>query len=177
MQEGEAWRSITVIQQQGLRACVLMFAAASFLGSPIARAQAPGLGGYGASSSMPQAAMGGSAPIIPYGGSLSGFMPYRMGGGGSGLSFPVRNSSTIGLGRSSFRLSSMSREMGMPRGPFGEGIERGMSGSLLSPIFGRGMDRSMNGAGQSVMPPDFGYPFYQPSLLGSSTAFTGMPSM
>lgn len=44
MQEGEAWRSITVIQQQGLRACVLMFAAASFLGSPIARAPSPGLG-------------------------------------------------------------------------------------------------------------------------------------
>ncbi len=158
-------------------AFILALAGFGAFGPRPAQAQTPGLGGYGASSSMSQAAMGGSAPIIPYGGGLSGFMPYRMGGGGTGLSFPVRNSSTIGLGRSSFRLSSMSREMSMPRGLLGEGIERGMRGSLRSPIFGRGMDRSMNAAGQSVMPPDFGYPFYQPSLLGSSTAFTGMPSM
>ena len=78
--------------------------------------QGPGLGGYGASSSMAPAGMGASGPIIPYGGSLSGFMPSRMGGGGTGLSFSSRNSSMIGAGRGSFRLSAIGREMSMSSG-------------------------------------------------------------
>ena len=53
---------------------------------PPARAQSVGLGGYGAMTAAASASMGGGA-IIPYGGSLSGFMPVRMGGGSMGLSF------------------------------------------------------------------------------------------
>ncbi len=109
-----------------------------------ARAQTPSLGGYGASSSMTQAGMGGSGPIIPYGGGLSGFMPYRMGGAGTGLSFSSRNSSTVGTGRSAFRLSSMTGGMGMSSSAFGQSLGRGTAGSLFSPGLGGGMGRSMD---------------------------------
>ena len=43
---------------------------------------------------------------------------------------------------------------------------------------GSGMNRAMDTGRDSVMPPNFGYPFYQPpSLLGPSSAFMGMSSM
>ena len=105
-----------MIPRTGRWTCLLMFAGACAFAPRPALAQAPGLGGYGASSSMTPAAWAASGPIIPYGGSLSGFMPSRMGGGGSGLSFSSRNSSMIGAARSSFRLSSITSEMSMPSG-------------------------------------------------------------
>ena len=69
--------------------CVLLLAGFAAIDPQRVQAQGPGLGGYGTSSSMAPESMGGTGPIIPYGGSLSGFMPYRMSGGGSGLSFYV----------------------------------------------------------------------------------------
>jgi hypothetical protein len=163
-----------MVRSRALSMGILVFLA--FCSSEFRSAQAQSLGGYGASSMAP-AGMGNFTPIIPYGGSLGGFMPYRMGAGGTGVSFSSRNSSMSGSGRSSFRLSSMSRAMPMSSSAFGQSLERGRGGSLLSPIFGGGMSRSMDTNGQSVTPPDFGYPFYQPSLLWSSTAFTAMSSM
>jgi hypothetical protein len=142
-----------------------------------AGAQGPGLGGYGASSSM-AAGMGASGPIIPYGGSLSGFMPYRMAGGGTGLTFSSRNSLPIGSGRSAFRLTSMNRSMSMSSAAIGGSLVRRQRGSLFSPMLGGGMSRSMDIGSESVMPPNFGYPFYQPpSLLWTSSTFMGMSSM
>jgi hypothetical protein len=167
-----------MVRRQGPLACVLMFAGAFGSGALPVQAQAQSLGGYGGSSSMATSGMGSSGQIIPYGGSLSGFMPYRMGGGGSGTSFAARNSSALGLTRSSFRLSSMNREMSMPRAAFGESLGRRAGGALFSPASGGGMNRMMDTSRDSVMPPYFGYPFYQPpSLLGSSSAFMGMSSM
>ena len=129
------------------------------------------LGGYGATSTSPMAAMGSASPMIPYAGGFGGFMPYRMASGsGSGLSFSPRASSMIGSPLTSFRLSPMpggigigstdrfrSRgEMGVGRGPF---LSRPMGGN----------DRT------SVMPPSFGYPFYQPpSLLAPGGSVEGM---
>ena len=146
-----------------------------------AEAQGLGLGGYGAMSGAAPAGMGATAPIIPYGGSLSGFMPYRMGGGG--LTFGTRNSSAIGSGRSSFRMSSLVGGMPMSTAAFGRGANTPTAaiGSLRAPglmDLGGGMSRSMSRDEKSVMPPSFGYPFYQPpSLLGTSTSFLGMSSM
>ena len=141
-------------------------------------AQAAGLGGFGASSSMAPAAMGGSGLIIPYGGNLSGFMPSRMGERGSGLSFSSRNSSMIGDPRSPFRLSPMNAGMPMSSLSFGKSRGYGAGGSLFSPAMGGGAGRAMDSGRQGVMPPDFGYPFYQPpGLLPLSSATMGMPSM
>src|SRR5262249_24124796 len=114
-------------------------------------------------------------------GSLSGFMPSRMGGGGTGLSFSARNSSMIGSARSSFRLSSMSSEISMPsQGRFGQRFGGG-DGMGASPsttgLFG-GMNRTIEAVRDGVMPPSLGYPFYQPAgLLGPSSPFMGMSSM
>jgi hypothetical protein len=164
--------------QQWISAFALALAGFLAFDPQPARAQTPSLGGYGASSSMTQAGMGGSGPIIPYGGGLSGFMPYRMGGAGTGLSFSSRNSSTVGTGRSAFRLSSMTGGMGMSSSAFGQSLGRGTAGSLFSPGLGAGMGRSMDSGSQSVMPPNFGYPFYQPpSLLPLSSTGVGMSSM
>ena len=143
-----------------------------------ARAQGPGLGGYGASSSMAAAGMGASGPIIPYGGSLSGFHALSNGRrrhranvlfpefvddrGGSKLVPPIVDESQhVDVVRSDRRW---------PRAT--------TRGSLFSPRLGAGMNRSMDIGSESVMPPNFGYPFYQPpSLLSPSSAFMGMSSM
>jgi hypothetical protein len=149
-------------------------------GPPPACAQGLALGGYGAMSPMAPTSMSTSGPIIPYGGSMSGFMPSRMGGGGTGLSFSFRNSSMIGPARSSLRLSTISREMSMPSGRSGQsfGARDGMGTSLSTYGLGGGINRAMDMGRVSVMPPNFGYPFYQPpSLLGPSSAFMGMSSM
>jgi hypothetical protein len=129
---------------------------------------------------MAPGGMSAGGPIIPYGGSMSGFMPSRMGGGGTGLSFSSRNSSMVGASRSAFRLSSMNREMAIPSGGFGQNIggRTGIGASLSKYGFGSGMNRTMDTGRESVMPPSFGYPFYQPpSPLGPSSAFMGMSSM
>jgi hypothetical protein len=170
-----------MMRRLGLKSCLLMFAGAcAFTPGPVL-AQAPGLGGYGASSSMAPAGMSSSGPIIPYGGSMSGFMPSRMGGGGTGLSFSSRNRSMVGAARSSFQLSTIGREMSMPSGRSGQSFGSGRAGmgGSRSPIgLGGGMNRAMEMGRESVMPPSFGYPFYQPgSLLGPSSAFMGMSSM
>ena len=68
-------------------ACALLLAGVIAIDCRPALAQGPGLGGYGASASMMSSGTGASGPIIPYGGSLSGFMPYRMPAAGNGLSF------------------------------------------------------------------------------------------
>src|ERR1017187_10646569 len=90
-----------------LRESFVLVAVVWCVGSQPAKAQSLGLGGYGAMTYTAPAGMGAGGPIIPYGGSLSGFMPYRMGATGTGVSFRSRNSSAIGSARSSFRLSSI----------------------------------------------------------------------
>jgi hypothetical protein len=169
-----------MMRRRQLGPCLLMFAGACAFAPIPVLAQGPGLSGYGASSSMATAGTGASGPIIPYGGSMSGFMPSRMGGGGTGLSFSARNSSMIGAARSPFRLSTISREMSMSSGGLGRyvGDRAGIGKSLSSSGIGGGMNRAMDTRSESVMPPNFGYPFYQPpSLLGASTSFMGMPSI
>ena len=72
------------------------------------------------SSSSPSS-MGSSGPIIPYSGNLSGFMPFRMGGGaGTGLSFSSRRSSETWPARTAFRLSPMSMSTPMTFGGVGQ---------------------------------------------------------
>ncbi len=131
------------------------------------------LGGYGAMT----ASMGSSSPMIPYAGSFGGFMPYRMSsGGGSGLSFSTRSSSVMESSRTSFSLAPMSTGMGSgfaPRtrspGPFSS---QGLTGKGVDGL----MSQPMGGADNpSVMPPNFGYPFYQPpSLLSPALSAAGM---
>ena len=159
-------------------ACALVLVGFGAFDPRPAQAQGPSLGGYGAASSMASSGMGGSGAIIPYGGSLSGFMPYRMGGAGSGLSFSARSSSPMGPGRSSFSLSSMRSGVSMPSSALGNRLGRRSSGSLFASGMGGGMSRSMDRGSDSVMPPNFGYPFYQsPFLFSSSSSFMGMSSM
>jgi hypothetical protein len=165
-----------MVRPRALSAGILALLA--FWSSELRSAQGQSLGGYGAASSMAQAGMGSAGPIIPYGGGLSGFMPYRMGERATGLSFSSRTSSMIGAGRSSFRLSAMSDGMSMSFSGSRQSLGRGLGGSLFSPGLGAGMSRSMDAGSQSVMPPNFGYPFYQPpSLLPLSPAGMGMSSM
>ena len=152
----------------------------SCIGFQPAKAQSPGLGGYGAMTQTAPSSISTSGLVIPYGGSMSGFMPARMGGGGMGLSFTSRNSPMIGAPRSSFRLSAISRDMSMSPGGFGQkpGGRAGMGASLSTNGLGAGMNRAMDSGSNSVMPPNFGYPFYQPpTLLGPTSAFMGMSSM
>ena len=135
------------------------------------------LGGYGAASTSSTASMGSSSTMIPYAGSFGGFMPYRMSsGGGSGLSFSTRGSSVMESSRTSFSLAPMSSGMGT-----GLSLAASRSGSIRSQglrSFERGglMSQPMGPAGNpSVMPPNFGYPFYQPpSLLSPGSSAAGM---
>ena len=115
--------------------------------------------------------------MIPYAGSFGGFMPYRMsGGGGGGLSFSSRKTSVMDSSRTSFNLAPMSsgtltgfgvrtRSFALPgtQSPMGLGL-----GGLMSQPMGS-VDKT------SVMPPNFGYPFYQPpSLVSPSSSGAGM---
>ncbi|HEV3165823.1 MAG TPA: hypothetical protein VGZ22_17475, partial [Isosphaeraceae bacterium] len=155
------------------------------VGTPRASAQDFGsggsLGGYGGSMSSSPSGMGMSGPVIPYAGKFGGFMPARMGGGS--LSFPSRDTSAMGTSRTSFSLSSMSGGMSSMSGGMGGGARslssfgsRGGMGLDGGMGLGSGMVRPMAGAkGMGVMPPSFGYPFYQPpSLLSPSSAGMGM---
>lgn len=156
----------------------------AFLTSPAAaQGIGPGgsLGGYGGSISSSPADMGMSGPIIPYAGKFGGFMPSRMGGGS--LSFQARGTSAMGSGRTSFSLSPMSGGMPSMSGGTGGGARtfstfgrQGVMGTDGGTGLGGGMGRGMPGASRmGVMPPSFGYPFYQPpSLLAPSSSGSGM---
>jgi hypothetical protein len=167
-----SWKSWSVILLAGL---------AWAIGTPRAYGQivttSRSLGGYGATSTSAMAGLGSSSLVIPYAGSFSGFMPYRMGSGGaSGLSLSSRGTAVMQSSRTSFSLAPMSGGMGTrfePRtrsiGSFGTQSLRGVGGS-------GSISQPMGGAGNpGVMPPNFGYPFYQPpSLLSPGTSAAGM---
>ena len=127
--------------------------------------------------------MGGSAagmgagPVIPYAGSFGGFMPYRM-GGGSALSVSSRDASAMGAARSSFRLSSGSAGMSSSSGGMAQALGTGSrsTGSLSTPgAMGLSRDtrQPMRLDGSNVMPPDLGYPFYQPPIWSAGSASSG----
>jgi len=167
---GEIMRTVTGTILAGL----LGIGVGQVMGSSPAHAQAPGpigsLGGYGGSMTETGSGMGMSGPIIPYAGKFGGFMPYRMGAGGS-LSFPSRSASALGSNRTSFSLSPMSGGTGQGffnGAPSAMGLGAGMGlGGGLQPM---SSPRSMG-----VMPPSFAYPFRQPpSLLLPSASGTGM---
>jgi hypothetical protein len=163
-----------------LRPVVLTIALAWLWATPGAFAQntssSRSLGGYGAAATSPMASMGSSSPMIPYAGSFGGFMPYRMAGGtSSAVTFSARGSSVLESTRTSFRLSPMSSGMGMGSGP-GTGLLAPL-GSRDAMRFGGGVMNPPMGAvnNTSVMPPNFGYPFYQPpSLISPASPRAGM---
>jgi hypothetical protein len=144
------------------------------------------LGGYGAASSAPMAAgASSSVAVIPFAGSYAAFMPYRT-GGDNRLTFSVRGTSAMESTRTSFSLSSMTGAMSAM--PGGVGLGYGVSphvtstfGSLRGMGLGAGMWQQTSRAERmSVMPPSFGYPFYQPpsALIPYSTSIGfGMSSM
>lgn len=137
------------------------------------------LGGYGGSALGQGSGMGmTSGPVIPYGGSFGGFMPFRMGGGGT-LSYQQRGVSAMDRPRPSFSLSPMSSGMST------------MSGSRSTPLLGMpgggtlggssevgemgGMNGTAGTTRSRIMPPNFGYPFRQPpSLLSPTSPGLGM---
>jgi hypothetical protein len=167
-----------------LLACVLPLWGGLIIGMPSANAQSLGsrqfLGGYGATASSSMARMGVGGPIIPYTGNFGGFMPYRM-GGGSSLSFQSRGTSAMESTLTSFSLSPMTGGMTPKSGGMGQGLgarTRAFSsfGSQSGMGLGGGTRQVMPGSGSmNVMPPNFGYPFYQPpSLVGPSSPGAGM---
>ena len=109
----------------------LLIGAGLAIGTPAVRAQGFGpagsLGGYGGSMTDGGSGAGMSGVAIPYAGRFGGFMPYRMGGGGS-LSFQSRGTSPTGSNRTSFSLSPMSGGMGQ-----GFGSSARMSSSSRPP--------------------------------------------
>jgi hypothetical protein len=159
---------------------VILIGAGLTIGMPSARAQSLGsrtsLGGYGATASGSMAGVGAGGPIIPYAGNFGGFMPYRMGGGGS-LSFQSRGASAMESTRTPFSLSPLTGGMTSMSGGMRQGVgarTRPFSsiGSQSGMGLGGGTRQVMPSAGgMSVMPPNFGYPFYQPpSLLTPSSS-------
>jgi hypothetical protein len=140
------------------------------------------LGGYGATSGNSMASMGVGSPIIPYAGNFGGFMPYRM-GGGSSLSFQSRGASAIGSTRAPFSLSPMSGGMTWKSVGMGQGVGARTSafssfGSQGGMGLGGGTRHVTPGSsGTGVMPPNFGYPFYQPPSLVAPSASSGGMSM
>ena len=128
----------------------------SAVASAPAMAQGSGLSGYGGTSPL----MGSASQSLPYSGSFSGFMPFRMReSAGSGLSFMPRRSSPGNPLRRPFQLFS----------------SRGMSRKPLFSTSGSAMKSPSAGTAMSVMPPNFGYPFRQPSLVDPGSASIGMP--
>jgi hypothetical protein len=136
------------------------------------------LGGYGATATSPMASMGSSSPMIPYAGSFGGFMPYRMASGTSSpVSFSARGSSVLEPTRTTFRLSPMSSGMGMGSGP-GNGLLAPWESRDAMRLGGGVMRQPINGgSNSSVMPPNFGYPFYQPPSLSSPVSPSAGMSM
>jgi hypothetical protein len=136
------------------------------------------LGGYGATSTSAMSSMGSGSPMIPYAGSFGGFMPYRMASnGGTSLSFSSRGSSVTDSSRTSLRLVPMSAGMGSGGQPRNGSLGAFRSQTMMGTGTGRLMSQPMGvGNGGGVMPPNFGYPFYQPpSLLAPVGSAAGMP--
>jgi hypothetical protein len=164
------------------RSSVLLTALAWIWATPEAHAQntssVRSLGGFGATTNSPMASMGSSSPMIPYAGSFGGFMPYRMATGTSSpLSFAPRASSALQSTRTSFRLSPMSSGMGMDSG-LGSGLFAPLRSQGAMRLGGGLMNQPMEGDNKtSVMPPNFGYPFFQPPSLISPVAPTSGMSM
>jgi hypothetical protein len=157
---------------------ILLTGLACVLGTPGAHGQivstSRSLGGYGAASTSAMAGLGSSSLVIPYAGSFSGFMPIRMGSGGaSGLSLSSRGTAVMQSSRTSFSLAPMSGGMGTGFWP----RTRSLGSFSTQSLRGGGlMSQPMGGTGnRNVMPPNFGYPFYQPpSLLSPGTSAAGM---
>lgn len=132
------------------------------------------LGGYGGSAGALLDDMAMSTPALPYAGRFGGFMPARMGGGS--LSFQTRGASSLGSLRAPFTLAP--RTSGMSS--MSLAAPAGMGAGMLAPSSLSGpsamspglMSRPMPGSG--VMPPNFGYPFYQPPSFVAPAARTGM---
>jgi hypothetical protein len=156
-------------------AVILTVAVGQPLRVDLAWAQGYGsLGGYGATRGNTDPGMGSGGTIIPYAGKFGGFMPYRMGGGGS-LSFRPLPTAMMGASRPSFSLGPMSEGMSSMSGRMGQGV--GARLRTLSPLgppggMGGGVGPLMPGMG--VMPPSFGYPFRQPPSLVSPSSGAGM---
>jgi hypothetical protein len=157
---------------------VLITALAWIWTSPCAYAQSGSfgsLGGYGATATGPMASMGSSSPTIPYAGSFGGFMPYRMAAGSSSpVWFSARGSAVLESTRTPFRLSPMSSGMGVGLGPK-SGLFAPLGSQDTMRLGGGVMSQPMSGGIRSVMPPNFGYPFYQPpSLISPVSRNSGM---
>jgi len=166
--------------------CVLLIGGVMATGRPAVMGQGLGprssLGGYGATASSSMASRGVGGPIIPYAGNFGGFMPYRM-GGGSSLSFQSRGASAMESTRTRFSLAPITGGMTSNSDGMGQGFgarTRAFSslGSQGGMGLGGGTRQVMPGAGgMSVMPPNFGYPFYQPPSLLAPSASSGGTSM
>jgi hypothetical protein len=172
----EAWRSLTIGVDVVLAAMALATPSAQAQGLSASRS----LGGYGAGSNDSTASIGANGSIIPYSGNFGGFLPYRM-GGGSNLSFSSRGTSTMASGRTSFSLSPITGAMSSMQAAPGQGLGARPGGALPSGArgsmgLGRKMRESVPATGSmSVMPPNFGYPFYQPPrILAPSAAGMSM---
>ena len=132
---------------------------AIFIAPCSAQMSATSLGGYSGSILDTRSEFGSTATLIPYGGTFSGFMPYRMGGGRT-LTFESRGQAVMDVGRTPFRLSP---------GLFDSGL--GGNSSISVP-----RNRPLPGA-VGIMPPNFGSPFRRPSSLISPGTAGGGPSM
>jgi|GEM_PF-2895923 len=166
-----AWRAAIGVALIGVGATAGVRDAKAQTGGPRS------LGGYGGSMGAVDSGASMGGPVIPYGGAFGGFMPFRMGGGGSGgLSFQPRGNSAMGGPRTSFSLSPMSGGMSPASGGMGQGFGAGARPFSSFGFGGTGGGMPMPGAsGRGVMPPNFGYPFRQPpSLLSPAPAGAGM---
>ncbi len=103
-------------------------------------------------------------------------MPYRMAGGSSSpVSFSSRGSAVLESTRTPFRFTPMSSGKGMGLAPAsGSFAPLGSPGAMR--LGGGFMSQPMGGgANTSVMPPNFGYPFYRPpSLISPASPNPGM---
>ena len=162
---------------RAILASILVIGASLTSGVRSARAQGPGLGGYGAMSGglgmggSGSSGMGGST-MEPFAGRFGASMPASMGMGG-GVSFRSRPSEVMSGGRTSFTVGPMGGGMGLGAGrrPFVLQDVGGPAGMGA----GGGMRRMPMTGGTGVMPPNFGSPFRQPpSLVPASASGPGM---
>jgi hypothetical protein len=139
------------------------------------------LGGYGARMGS-AGGSGMSGPVIPYAGRFGGFMPYRMGGSGS-LTFESRAGSIGESTRTPLTISPMRGGMSSLTGEMGRQSRYAQTFSLEGAMRQDGAINGSGGfggpmsgaAGTGVMPPNFGYPFYQPpSLVAPALSGLGM---
>jgi hypothetical protein len=139
------------------------------------------LGGFGASATGSMGTGGARNPSIPYAGSFGGFMPYSV-ADGSRLAFTDRRTLAPGFSRMAFGFSMTSMSMSMRYADFAQprGARSGVLGLSGFPgatgmAVGMGPESSSS-TRMSVMPPNFGYPFYQPpDVRGAFSIGIGMP--